>query len=191
MFENITQTYTFTDASIEISVMLFGAFLLGAIIGWLLKPRKYIVQKVVSASALTGVTSYSASKKSDQENVSTSQVTEEVPGVVPVVGATKVVGVEKIEETPKVKQEKTPKDNLQMIEGVGPKIEKLMNKHGVRSFGDMVSSDVTGLEDILLAGGPRYQVHSPTTWPDQARLAMQGKWSELEEYQAILNRGQE
>ena len=182
MFENITQSSSFTNASLEIGIMLLGAFLLGMIVAWIIKPRKYIIQKVVSASAIAWATSYSASKKSkknrtlvdtDEDDEFYEDETDEIISV------------------KKEKKQKAEKDNLQMIEGVGPKIEKLMNKHGVRTFADVVSSDVTGLEDILLAGWPRYQVHSPTTWPDQARLAMQGKWSELEEYQGILNRGQE
>lgn len=185
MFDNITQSYTFTDASMEIAIMLLWAFLLGMILGWLLKPRKYVIQKVVSASALTGVTSYSASKKSESSQGTVTKNSEET------VWTPEIVTKPEKSEEKKEKQEKLEKDNLQMIEWVGPKIEKLMNKHWVRTFWDVVSSDVTGLEDILLAGWPRYQVHTPTTWPDQARLAMQGKWSELEEYQAILNRGQE
>ncbi len=174
MFDNITQTYNLTDASIEIALMLFWAFLLGMILAWLLKPSKYVVQKVVSASAIAWVTSYSASKK--PKKASATIDISEPEEITPVVAK-------------KEKKVKAEKDDLQRIEGVGPKIEKLMNKHGVRTFADVVSSDVTGLEDILLAGGPRYQVHSPTTWPDQARLAMEGKWSELEEYQEILNWG--
>jgi hypothetical protein len=31
-------------------------------------------------------------------------------------------------------------------------------------------------------------MHNPVTWPDQAKLAMQKKWTELEEYQDILNK---
>lgn len=178
MFDNITQTYDLTDASIEILLMLLWAFLLGMILWWLLKPSKYVVQKVVSASAIAGVTGYSASKKSKKSSSANIEVSSNA-----------WTSTADASSPKKEKKIKTEKDNLQMIEGVWPKIEKLMNKHGVRTFGDVVSSDVTGLEDILLAWGPRYQVHSPTTWPDQARLAMEWKWSELEEYQSILNGG--
>ncbi len=84
---------------------------------------------------------------------------------------------------------KPKKDDLQIIEGIGPKIETLLNKHGVSTYQDVIDANVSGLEEILAAGGRRYQVHTPTTWPDQAKLAQEGKWTELEEYQEILNAG--
>ena len=34
------------------------------------------------------------------------------------------------------------KDDLQLIEGVGPAIEKLFHKHGIMSFKDIVKADV-------------------------------------------------
>lgn len=176
LFENITQAYDLSDASIEIILMLLWAFILGMLLWWLLKPSKYVVQKVVSASAIAGVTSYSTVKK-ENKNIKSSVYTSGEEGS------------EWGDEVKKIKKPKTEKDNLQMIEGVWPKIEKLMNKHGVRTFADVVDTDVSGLEDILLAGWPRYQVHSPTTWPDQARLAKDWKWWELEEYQWILSGG--
>lgn len=177
LFENIAQAYDLTDASIEIILMLLWAFILGMLLWWLLKPSKYVVQKVVSASAIAWVTSYSSVKKEGGDTNQTVSVVD-----------TSEADTE-IQDVKKVKKPKSEKDNLQMIEGVWPKIEKLMNKHGVRTFADIVDTDVSGLEDILLAGGPRYQVHSPTTWPDQARLAKEGKWWELEEYQWILSGG--
>ena len=80
-------------------------------------------------------------------------------------------------------------DDLQMIEGVGPAIEKLLNKHEVYNFQDIIDAGVPGLEEILETGGSRFKMHIPTTWPDQARLASAWKWSELEEYQDILSEG--
>jgi predicted flap endonuclease-1-like 5' DNA nuclease len=62
-------------------------------------------------------------------------------------------------------------DDLQMIEGVGPAIEKLLNKHEVYNFQDIIDAGVPGLEEILETGGSRFKMHIPTTWPDQARLA--------------------
>jgi predicted flap endonuclease-1-like 5' DNA nuclease len=70
---------------------------------------------------------------------------------------------------------------------VGPAIEKLLKKHGVHTFSDIISTDVSGLEEVLKQGGSKFKMHVPATWPDQARLADSQKWSELEEYQDILN----
>lgn len=166
MLENVTESYTLADASMEIFLMLLGAFVLGMILGWLLKPSKYVTQKVVSAAELMG-TSYVANKRTQTRS---SPTVKKAASKATLSAATQT-------------------DNLQIIEWVGPKLEKLLNKHHVHTFKDVVNTDVAWLEDIILAGWPRYQVHSPTTWPDQAKLAMQGKWSELEEYQWILNGG--
>jgi len=62
----------------------------------------------------------------------------------------------------------------------------LLYKYGVRSYSDMVEEGATGLEEILESWGAKYKIHNPSTWPDQAQLAHDGKWSELEEYQEIL-----
>jgi len=80
-------------------------------------------------------------------------------------------------------------DDLKIIEWIGPKIEKHLNAYGVHTFQDVISQDVSWLESILLEGGSKLRMHSPTTWPDQAGLARDAKWSELEEYQEILNGG--
>jgi len=77
-------------------------------------------------------------------------------------------------------------DNLRLIEWIWPAIEKLLYKYGVRTYSDMVEEWAEGLEEILINGWKKYAVHDPATWPDQAKLAGSGKWSELEEYQEIL-----
>ena len=41
------------------------------------------------------------------------------------------------------------------------------------------------------AAGERFQMHDPTSWPDQAKLAAEGRWDELKELQDILQGGRE
>jgi hypothetical protein len=38
MFNNISQTYTLLDASSEIALIFLGTFILGMVLGWLIKP---------------------------------------------------------------------------------------------------------------------------------------------------------
>jgi len=116
MLESLAETYTLADASMEIFIMLLGAFVLGIILGWLLKPSRYVVQKVVSASELAG-TSYVASKKSQTKNIAPKTIENAT--------------IETVRESPPVVNmvSETKGDNLQMIEGVGPKLEKLLNKN--------------------------------------------------------------
>lgn len=81
------------------------------------------------------------------------------------------------------------KDDLKKIEGVGPKIEQLLNEGGINSYEDVINSTIDDIKDILLKAGPTYAVHDPTTWAEQASLAASGKWDELESLQDELKGG--
>jgi len=82
-------------------------------------------------------------------------------------------------------------DDLKLIEGIGPKIEKLLHDAGIRTFKDLASADVSFLEEVLEKAGPRFRLADPTTWPRQAALAAAGKWEELKELQESLMGGRE
>ncbi|WP_020539418.1 helix-hairpin-helix domain-containing protein [Lewinella cohaerens] len=82
-------------------------------------------------------------------------------------------------------------DNLQIIEGVGPKIEGLMKDGGIADWGVLAGTSVERLQEILTAAGSRYRLANPKTWPQQGKLAHEGKWEELIEYQKFLDAGVE
>jgi hypothetical protein len=50
---------------------------------------------------------------------------------------------------------------------------------------------VDRLKSLLRRAGDRYRMHDPTSWPDQARLAAEGRWKELDEFQDVLLGGRE
>ena len=81
------------------------------------------------------------------------------------------------------------KDNLKKIEGIGPKIEELLNNDGVYSFQDLISASVSRIRGILIAAGPNYAVHDPSTWAEQARVAHEGLWDDLSDMQEQLKGG--
>ena len=80
-------------------------------------------------------------------------------------------------------------DDLKKIEGVGPKIADLLNADGIKTFADLAKAKQPKLQAILEAAGPRYKMHNPTTWPEQAKLAANGKWDELNKLQDELKGG--
>lgn len=80
-------------------------------------------------------------------------------------------------------------DDLKVIEGVGPKIEELLNKHGIFSFATLADTSPVRISAILKSAGPRFQIQDPSMWPQQAALAKQGKWNELKEIQNRLISG--
>ena len=47
------------------------------------------------------------------------------------------------------------------------------------------------LKQILDAAGDRFQMHEPKTWPEQAKLAADGRWEELDKLQDLLRGGRE
>ena len=80
---------------------------------------------------------------------------------------------------------------LQIIEGIGPKIESLLKDGGINNWHDLATADQDKLRGILDAAGPRYRIHDPKTWPKQAELARDGKWDELVEYQKFTDGGRD
>jgi predicted flap endonuclease-1-like 5' DNA nuclease len=83
------------------------------------------------------------------------------------------------------------RDDLKRIEGIGPKIEKMLNDNLISTWAELAAAPVDRLKQILRSGGDRYRMHDPSSWPDQAKLAAQGRWKELEELQDILQGGRE
>lgn len=81
------------------------------------------------------------------------------------------------------------KNNLRTIEGIGPKIEGLLNKGGIFTFQQLADAPQANLVAILAAAGPRYKMHSPATWNQQAALAAAGKTAELAKLQDELKGG--
>ncbi len=82
-------------------------------------------------------------------------------------------------------------DNLKVVEWIGPKIEKLLNKADIHSFKDLANAHHKDLKAILDDAGSMFQMHNPKTWPDQAKLADAGHWGELKEYQDLLSAGRD
>jgi predicted flap endonuclease-1-like 5' DNA nuclease/peptidoglycan hydrolase CwlO-like protein len=85
---------------------------------------------------------------------------------------------------------KNPQD-LKIVEGIGPKIEKLLKKAGIKTLSDLADTSEVRLREILEAGGDAYRMHDPTTWPQQADLASKGQWDKLKEYQEYLVGGRD
>ncbi|MBN1144810.1 MAG: hypothetical protein JXA72_10320 [Bacteroidales bacterium] len=85
---------------------------------------------------------------------------------------------------------KVVENDLKIVEGIGEKIESLLNNRGINTWYQLAQTPADTIKDILLQdGGSAYQIHEPRTWPDQAMLAHQGKWKELKELQDQLTAG--
>ena len=128
-------------------------------------------------------------KEKIQETI--EEITEEAPKV----------EVEEIEEVkistpteavnvvaPKAEKEGLAED-LKIVEGIGPKIEEILQGVGIKTWDQLAKTSATQLSSILLAAGSRYKSHNPSTWPKQAQMAAAGQWDELKAWQDELDGG--
>jgi len=81
---------------------------------------------------------------------------------------------------------KWKKDDLKAIEGIGPKIEGLLQTAGIKTWKTLSETSVDKIQGILDQAGSRYKLADPGSWPKQAEMAAAGKWDDLKEYQDFL-----
>jgi predicted flap endonuclease-1-like 5' DNA nuclease len=80
-------------------------------------------------------------------------------------------------------------DDLQVIEGIGPKIDELLRINGVTTFAQVARMTPAELRAVLDRGGPHFNMANPSTWPHQATLALENRWSELKKVHHELTGG--
>lgn len=83
----------------------------------------------------------------------------------------------------------TKLDDLTKIEGIGPKIASLLKADGIETFEKLSKSSEKTLKGILEKAGSRFQMHNPSTWANQAKIASKGDWKALKKMQDELNGG--
>ncbi len=93
-------------------------------------------------------------------------------------------------EAPK-KAKKEAADDLTKVEGIGPKISEVFQSAGINSFADLAGKSEEDLKTILAEAGSRYASKNPASWPKQAKMAADGKWDELKEWQDNTKAGVE
>jgi large subunit ribosomal protein L17 len=81
----------------------------------------------------------------------------------------------------------TIEDDLTIIEGIGPKVAKLLAGIGISSFADLAKSDYSLIRKTLDEAGYKYM--EPTSWFDQAELAAKGDAEGLKKLQESLKGG--
>ena len=83
------------------------------------------------------------------------------------------------------------KQDLTKIEGIGPKIEGLLNDQGIINYDQLSGTAVTFLEKVIHDAGPNFATHRGMTgtWPAQAKLADLDQWDELAKWQDVLKGG--
>jgi ribosomal protein L30 len=81
-------------------------------------------------------------------------------------------------EAPKGAEKPSQADDLELIEGIGPKIAAALKAAGIVTFADLAAADTSRLTEILQQE-PNLRLADPGTWPEQASLAAAGRWDEF------------
>jgi predicted flap endonuclease-1-like 5' DNA nuclease len=101
-----------------------------------------------------------------------------VPSVIPPVPEPKL----------SVKATASQPDDLKLIEGIGPKMEKALHAAGITTFAMLAGASETQIRDAIAAAGMRFAPSVPT-WAEQASFAANGDFVGLEAYQKTLVSG--
>jgi hypothetical protein len=78
-------------------------------------------------------------------------------------------------------------DDLTKIEGIGPKVAKVLVEAGITTFEALAHANTADVQKTL--NGTGLQMMNPEGWIDQAKLAANGDWKALEEMQSALKGG--
>lgn len=202
---NHNPDYTFGIASLEIIVLLAVAFLLGMLLCGLLRKmnsggsngstssfdRSRESRSVTSSGGYTadvnsllrssgdnvasGVTRAAASVANAASNAGT--------GITGVAGSL-ISGFASVAHLGDGR-----KDDLKKLEGIGPKLEQILNTAGIMNFDQLAALTPDAIKPVLEAAGGQFKLHDPKSWPYQAELATKGEWERLKEYQNLLISG--
>ena len=69
------------------------------------------------------------------------------------------------------------RDNLTLINGIGPASAKLLRENGITNFEELMSVEESRLENLFRSSGTQF-----STWRRQARFASTGDWDGLREW---------
>lgn len=84
-------------------------------------------------------------------------------------------------------KDKKPADDLTVLEGIGPKVAKVLNEAGITSFADLAHADAVKVQERLNVAG--MQMMNPEGWIEQAKLAAEGDTEGLAKLQDELKGG--
>jgi predicted flap endonuclease-1-like 5' DNA nuclease len=70
-------------------------------------------------------------------------------------------------------------NHLQVLEGIGPKVEEILNNNGISNFAQLSQKTPQQLRDILDTFGTKYRMIDPEPWISQSILANNQDWDGL------------
>ncbi|MBT8321460.1 MAG: 30S ribosomal protein S2 [Eudoraea sp.] len=128
--------------------------------------------------------------KKEEAPVAKKETVEEAP-------AAAAAPVEEKKETPAKEKKEAPKkeaakaDDLTKIEGIGPKGAEALVNAGLDSFEKLSGAKADAIKEILTEASSRMAHLDPTSWPKQAKMAADGDWDKLKDWQDKAKAGVE
>ena len=81
------------------------------------------------------------------------------------------------------------KDDLTIIEGIGPKIAQVLVDNGITMFAQLANTEAAAVSAMLKASGGRFGLANPASWGEQAALLRDGKMDEFKKLTDALVAG--
>ena len=76
------------------------------------------------------------------------------------------------------------KDDLEIIEGIGPKIAQVLVVNGITTFAQLADANSDAITAMLKASGGRFGLANPASWAEQSALLRDGK---MDEFKALTD----
>jgi large subunit ribosomal protein L21 len=76
--------------------------------------------------------------------------------------------------------QKAGKDDIEIIEGIGPKIAQVLVTNGITTFAKLADTKAEDITAMLKASGGRFSLANPASWAEQAALLRDGKMAEFQ-----------
>lgn len=97
----------------------------------------------------------------------------------------------KVEAPKKEKVSADKADDLTKVEGIGPKAAEAIVNAGIDTYAKLAEAEADKIKEIITEASSRLAHLDPTSWPKQAKMAADGKWDELKEWQDNVKGGVE
>ena len=195
--QDVNTTYDLKDATYEIVIMLLVAFILGYLLRWVMSKKSTVMVHTDEAAGLLvqlGKTQTELENCIQERATLKKSLTIEFSGQIEELKTKLTTTRNDLEDCLANKAKSSKKspepggpDDLKIIEGIGPAIERILYQSGINSYQVLADSSEDTLREIMSNAGSRFKVHDPSTWPEQAKLAANGSWDELKLYQERFN----
>jgi small subunit ribosomal protein S2 len=159
-----------------------------------------IIMDSVTSAVAEGLSERKADKQAeaDEELNETETAEAAVEEVAPATKETvkeapaaEEAAVEEKEAPAEGKKEAGKADDLTKIEGIGPKAAEALVNAGLDSYEKLAGAKPDAIKEILTEASSRMAHLDPTSWPKQSKMAADGAWDQLKDWQDNAKAGVE